>query len=685
MKNWKVALTLSIITCIYGCSTTKSVPQGDALYTGAELKITTGENKAYQKRLNADLQKLIRPKSNKKIFGYPYKLAIYNFIGTPKKQKGLKVTLRRKLGEPPVLYSTVNPSATQNVLSAALFNKGFFHNIVSYTVEEKKRKTKVTYLIHTGAGYRVREYKIVTGDTIMDSIARHVSKPIIKPGRRYNLERIREERQRVDADLKDKGYYYFSPDYLVAEVDTFEQTREVDLYLRVKDNVPEKALKKYKISHSLVVMDSTYVSDSTDLIKDTVYVDNVNVFVTKSFRPKAITRYVYLREQSYYSRKGHQLTLSRLMGMGLFRYVNVDIEERDTNSLSSTIHLAPLPKKSISAEVLAVTKSNNFVGPRVDLNYMNRNFLRGGEKLLVNFHGSVETQINGQYRGLFTYEIGPKVQLSFPHLIVPFKLKPSNNFTPSTNIVADYNFTRRVNYFDMRALKLSLEYKWKESVAKDHVLSPLSVNIFSIRNLSDSFMVALNKDPRMKRRYDDQLVAGVYYSFTYNEQTITQQKYRIYFNGNVDIAGNTASLLSKTLNTTPENGVNTLGGIAYAQYAKFDVDVRNYYHFNKKNQLVGRIMAGWGIPYGNSSALPFIKSFFAGGSNSVRAFSVNSLGPGTYRAPDSTRLLYFLQQGGDIKLEFNVEYRFPIVSVLKGPVFVDAGNTWLSRPSASLP
>lgn len=683
--RWKIAITICISIFLMGCSTTKTVPQGDALYKGAEIKIVDPESKKYEKKLKADLQKLIRPKPNKSIFGFPYKLALYNAVGTPKKAKGLKASIRRKFGEAPVLYSSVNPSVTQNILAATMFNKGFFHNIVSYKVIEKDQKTSIEYLIHAGTSYRIRKYEIKTSDTTLNNLARNQSKPLLRQKRRYNLDRIKEERERIDKVLKNNGYYFFGSDYLVVEVDTIGSSHEVDLSLKLKKNTPPKALRRYTINRSEVFMDSSYTKDSTETVRDTAYIDHVYLNVNKSFRPKAIARYVYLKDTAYYARKNHQMTLNRLMGMGLFKYVNIDIVEQDSSSLTSVIHLAPLPKKYISAEVLAVTKSNNFVGPRIDLNYMDRNLLRGGEKLLVNFHGSIETQLNGQYKGLYTFEVGPKVQLSFPHLVVPFNIKPTTDYTPTTNIVADYNFTRRVNYFDMRSLKLSLEYKWKESIAKDHLLSPLSVNIFSIRNLSDTFNLALQKDPRMKRRYDDQLIGGIYYSFTYNEQTITKQKYRLYFNGNVDLAGNTIAALANAFATPNKEGVKTFGGIAYAQYAKFDVDVRNYYHFNKKSQLASRVIVGWGIPYGNSTALPFVKSFFAGGSNSVRAFSVNSLGPGTYRMSDATRKLYFLQQGGDIKLEMNLEYRFPIVSVLKGAVFVDAGNTWLSKANATLP
>ncbi len=687
INTGKMALVLGLVILFYSCSPLRSVPSGDMLYTGHTLKITSNESSKYKKTLKIDLDKFVKPKANKTILGFPYKLAIYTALGTPKKSKGPRVTLRKKFGEAPTLFTSVNPDLIQSVLTAALFNKGFFNASVTFQMEERKRRKHVKYLINTGPAYRIRKYDMLhTGDTAVNAvISAASSKPLLHQKRRYNLEKIRNERDRIDLELKEKGFHFFNADYLVIEVDTIGQSHEVDLYLKLKKNIPDKARQAYLIAHSTVLMDSSYTQDSTEVLQEPIYMDHVTLRISKSFRPQAITRYVYLKDSLLYSRKDHQRTLSKLLSMGLFKYVNIQIAEIDSSHLSSTIHLVPLPKKSISIEMLAITKSNNFLGPRLDLNYMDRNLFRGGERLTVNFHGSTETQLNGQFKGLYTYEIGPKAQLSIPHLLLPFHMKPSNAFTPTTNFSSDYNFTRRVNYFDMRSLKLSLEYKWKESIAKDHIFAPISINIFSIRNLSKSFTEALQNDPRMRLRYNDQLIAGIYYSFTYNEQSITQQKNRFYFNANADLAGNTIGALSNVLGTETQDGVKTFAGIAYAQYAKFDVDIRHYYHINRKSQVVGRILAGWGIPYGNSTALPFIKSFFSGGANSIRAFTVNSLGPGTYRAPETSRKQYFLQQGGDIKLEFNLEHRFPIVSIFKGAIFADAGNTWLSKANASLP
>jgi outer membrane protein assembly factor BamA len=301
-------------------------------------------------------------------------------------------------------------------------------------------------------------------------------------------------------------------------------------------------------------------------------------------------------------------------------------------------------------------------------------------------HGSVETQFNGEFKGLYTYEIGPQVKLTVPHFILPFPVKASSLYTPQTIFTTDYNFTRRVNYFDLTSLRFGFGYSWKESLAKTHELMPLSINFFRIRNVSDYFNTFLQSDAGLKRKYADQFIAGITYSYTYNEQVYPDRKNQFYINATADIAGNTVSFLNSIIGK-PQNdmGTKTFLGIGYSQYVKFGIDIRNYIKLTKQTQLAAHMIVGLGIPYGNSESLPFVKSYFSGGVSSVRAFPVNSLGQGTYHLPDSLQNAFFFQQGGDIKLEWSLEYRFPIVSVFKGALFADAGNTWLYPTDHTIP
>jgi outer membrane protein insertion porin family len=683
-----IYILLLIGACI-GCTSTKYVPDGDSLYTGATFDIQSNEPKRFIKSVQTDLEAQLKPKPNTSIFGWRIKLSIYNALGKPKKQKGLKYNLSRKFGQAPVLFSAVNTSLTQKALSAALFNRGLFDAQVSYDIvtSKNKKKTSIVYQIKTGPSYRIDTYAVRIKDTaIVNLINNNADKSRVKKGRRYSLERLRTEREHIDEVLKNNGYFHFNPEYLVFEADTSGTRSSVAMRLKLKPQTTEKSLRRYTMSGVYVLLDSTYTAKHFIHKTDTVMIDSVVLYLNHDFKAKSIAQYVYLKPNDYYSRENYQLTLSRLMGMNLFKYVDIDIVEKDSTHLDIFIHLSPLPKRSVSIEVDLVSKSNNFIGPGMNLNYTDKNYFKGGEKLSLGFHGSVETQLNGQFKGLYTYEFGPQLSLTFPRFILPFKVPASSLFTPSTIISTSYTFLKRVNYFEMRSLQISYGYKWKESLPIEHYLRPININFFNITNISTDFNTLLLQNPALRRRYEDQLIVGIMYSYTYNQQVFPKKKNQIYFNGNIDISGNTLSAINK-LAGSPEkpDGSKTINGIAYAQYAKFDIDVRNYHKVTRQTVFASRLILGWGIPYGNSTALPFVKGFFSGGANSLRAFPVNSVGPGTYRLPDSLQSSFFIQQGGDIKVEWSAEYRFPIVSIIKGAFFVDAGNVWLYKNNDLIP
>ncbi|MDB5272496.1 MAG: outer membrane protein [Chitinophagaceae bacterium] len=686
---WIYFYMACLAVLFFSCKSTKYVPEGDKLYTGADVHFQSNEDKRYLKRLSALLEKDLKPKPNKNILGVPLKLYIYNFIGTPKKEKGMRYKLRRKLGEEPVLYSRVNADLMDEVLASDLYNKGFFDPKVMHKAvfDEKKKKVKLVYMVETARSYRIKTYDMHLPEKEMNGIiAADSAESLIEVGKRYNLEKLKAERTRIDKLLKNSGYYYFNPDYFSFEADTTGSDATVQLKLKLKPGVPEKAFKRFKMKEVYVFIDSISSRQNDMDLSDTTHIDSVTVSVGHDLRASAVSRYVYLKNEEYYSREKQQLSVNRLMGMDLFKYVDAKIDEADSNKLNAFFYLSPLKKKSLSAEFDLATKSNNFSGPGVVLSFLNRNVFKGAEHLTINLHGSAETQLNGEFKGLYTYEIGPQVKLAIPHFLLPFPVRASSYYTPQTIFTADYDFTRRVNYFDLTSLRFGFGYTWKETKAKSHELMPLNINFFRVRHVSDYFSTFLNSDPGLQRKYQDQLIAGVTYSYTYNEQVFADKKNQFYLNATGDIAGNTLSLFN-SITGQPRNdkGTRTALGIAYSQYVKFGLDLRNTTKLTRKTQLAAHMVVGVGVPYGNSEALPFLKSYFSGGASSVRAFPVNSLGPGSYHLPDSLRNNYFFQQGGDIKLEWSIEYRFPIVSVLKGAFFTDIGNTWLYPTDHTIP
>jgi len=341
--------------------------------------------------------------------------------------------------------------------------------------------------------------------------------------------------------------------------------------------------------------------------------------------------------------------------------------------------MTPLPKRTFRAGLDLVSKSNNFMGPRMNLSLLNRNTFDGAELLNLSLAGSFEAQLSGNDKNLFSYSWNPQLELTYPRFLLPFNLKRTGSiYIPKTHFLLSYNYLKRVSYFDMRTFQFVFGYKWKENIRKEHELNPIDVSYTTVGNKSAAFDALVNPNPFLKKSYEEKFIAGGTYSFTYNEQMIADKKAQYFFHLSSELAGNLFSL-ARIISGSKVSAENpaTIAGSVYSQFAKISVDGRFYYNFRDKNKLAMRFFAGVARTYGNSSVLPYSKQFFSGGPNSIRAFHINSLGPGIYEQKLDT--IGFLQLGGDLKLEMNTEYRFGIMRYLKGALFVDAGNVWLLK------
>jgi hemolysin activation/secretion protein len=340
--------------------------------------------------------------------------------------------------------------------------------------------------------------------------------------------------------------------------------------------------------------------------------------------------------------------------------------------------MTPMPKYTFSTEIDLVSKSNNFAGPRINLSYLNKNTFHGAELLKLNMAGSYEAQLSGNGNNLYSYSWNPQIELYFPRFLVPFNIETNSIYIPKTRFSLSYNYLKRVNYFDMRTFQFIYGFNWKKDIKTEHELNPINVSYTSLANKSVAFTELLNSNPYLKKSYEEQFIAGASYSYTYNEQLIPEKQIQYFLHLTSEVAGNTFSLAKIiTGGKISSDSPYRFAGSIYSQYARLSLDGRGYYNFTSNNKLAFRVFAGAAIPYGNSSALPYTKQFFSGGPNSIRAFHINSVGPGTVQQNADNN--GFLQLGGDIKLEMNAEYRFNIVRFLKGALFTDAGNVWLLK------
>ena len=665
------------------CTGTKNLPKGEKLYTGAEIKLESAE-KVNKKFIKTVAQAGVRPAPNKKFLGMRPKLWMYNAAGEEPKTK-IKKWLK-KTGEAPVLMRNVKPGVTASIIDAKLFNIGIFKSFTESKIVEKKHTFKVIYTSHVHKPFVVKELTYaVSDDSISRLILSEKDKSVIIPGEDYNLDKLKIERMRIDALLKNNGYFYFNSDYLLFKADTSNVNLDVAFKLTLKDSIPQNAITVYRINNVYVNQNYSLNERRTNSSNDTVRFESV-VFVGKEtqmkIKPKVILESIYLRKPEVFSRQNHIITLNRLMSMGNFKLVQVNFLEKDskaTGLLDVNILMTPLPKRTFRAGIDLVSKSNNFMGPRMNLSLLNRNTFDGAELLNLSLAGSFEAQLSGNDKNLFSYSWNPQLELTYPRFLLPFNLKRTGSiYIPKTHFLLSYNYLKRVSYFDMRTFQFVFGYKWKENIRKEHELNPIDVSYTTVGNKSAAFDALVNPNPFLKKSYEEKFIAGGTYSFTYNEQMIADKKAQYFFHLSSELAGNLFSL-ARIISGSKVSAENpaTIAGSVYSQFAKISVDGRFYYNFRDKNKLAMRFFAGVARTYGNSSVLPYSKQFFSGGPNSIRAFHINSLGPGIYEQKLDT--IGFLQLGGDLKLEMNTEYRFGIMRYLKGALFVDAGNVWLLK------
>ena len=665
------------------CTGTRHLPKGEKLYTGAEIKLESSE-KINKRFIKTTAELAVRPAPNKVYLGNRPKLWLYNIAGEKPKTKLGKWLKKR--GEPPVLMSSVKPGVTRAIIDARLFNIGIFKSYTESKIIEKKHTGKIIYTSHVHKPYLVKDLVYAISD---DSLSRLIlagkDKSLIQSGDDYNLDILKNERIRIDAILKNNGYFYFNPDYLLFKADTSNANHDVTFKLTLKDSIPENALTAYRINNVYINQNYSLNEKRADSTKDTIMYQNIVFFgkdASMTIRPKVLSKSIYLRKLEIFSRQNHIITLNRLMSMGNFKLVQVNFSENNASGpglLDVNILMTPMPKHTFRAEVDLVSKSNNYTGPRVNLSILNRNAFNGAELLNLNLAGSFEAQLSGKDKNLYSYSYNPQLELIFPRFLVPFNIKRSNSiYVPKTRLLLSYNFLKRVNYFDMRTFQFVYGFKWKQDIRKEHELNPIDVSYTTIGNKSIVFTDLLASNPFLKKSYEEQFIAGGNYSFTYNEQMISEKKMQYYFHLISELAGN-AFYLAKVIGGEKISAQNPskVAGSIFSQYSKLSMDGRFYYNLKDKNKLVMRVFAGVAKPFGNSLILPYTKQFFSGGPNSIRAFQINSVGPGTFY--QNTDQKGFLQLGGDLKLETNAEYRFNIYRFLKGALFVDAGNVWLLK------
>ncbi|MFH6935830.1 BamA/TamA family outer membrane protein [Flavobacterium sp. FlaQc-30] len=674
---------------VLSCSNTKYLPEGDLLYTGASVTVKDSiMKKKDRKALETELEGLLRPKPNKQIFGLRPKLLIYNLAGEPKKQKGTRYWLRNKVGEAPVLFSKVDLDYNAAVLRNFTENRGYFKTQVSADSTVRSKRATAEYIVIPKKQYIIKSVTFPDDSLAMSRIiGRSSRRSLLKVGKPYDLDVIKAERERIDARLKEKGYFYFNPDYLLARVDSSKGDHEVKIKIIIKPDTPPKALTAYKINSIFVYPNYSLTNDSAVYRKKNItqYKDFTIIDTTETFKPRVFDRTIYFKKGDLYNRKDHNLTLNRFVNLGTFSFVKNEFKPSDSikNALDSYYYLTLLPKKFIRVEVLGKTNSASYTGTEINLNWNNRNLLKGAELLTASIFGGADFQLGGVNKGKNIYKLGAETSLTWPRFVTPFNIEGSSEFVPRTKATVRYEYQKRTQLYALNSFNTSFGYLWKENIRKEHQLNVIDITYVSPNHVTPEYLEDIKEDAALGKVIEKQLIFGPTYSYTYTNTMQKRRKNTIYFNGEIDLAGNLTGLVTGA--NIKKNDTIKILDVPFSQYVKIRSDFRHYLKLGKESELASRLIVGAGFAYGNSNTLPASKQFVVGGTNSIRAFRARTLGPGSYVIPPTTNDNYTPDQSADIKLEFNTEYRAKLFSIVRGAVFLDAGNIWLLNADPNKP
>lgn len=584
----------------------------------------------------------------------------------------------RKIGEDPVIYDATKAGLTCNDMIQVLNNEGYMKADVKTQKDVKDKKLSLTYLVTTGQQYHISSFSREIEDSALCRllISEDTLNSLIHVGLPFNINQLNDERNRISTYLRSIGYYRFNKDYITFIADTIEGENSVDLTMNIRlFQADSKATPtphhQYRIGQ---------VNFNTD---------------TKRFRPSLLTSHTLLHSGELYNERNERLTYQYFTGLGAISYSNIRLTERpDSDILDCNITINPAAQQSVGVD-LEGTNTAGDLGAAASVSYQHRNIFKGSERLTLKLRGAYEaiTGLEG-YEGNSYTEFGGEASIAFPGIILPYV---SNEFgathSATSEVSLQYNLQNRPE-FNRRVLTAAWRYRWHSHQQKVmHRYDLLEVNYVRMPWISSTFrheyLDSLGKtNAILKYNYEDLLITKMGYSFTYNSLgtsvTTTYGKNASTFHLNIETSGNVLGLATNIFGSVHnESGQRTFCGIAYAQYVKGDFDYARSIRIDKNNSIAYRVAFGIACPYGNSEMLPFEKRYFSGGANSVRGWSVRSLGPGSYNGADKN--INFLNQSGDIKLDFSLEYRAFLFWKLNGAIFIDGGNIWTIRDYVDQP
>lgn len=674
------------------CSTTRRIPDDEILYTGVKgITIAPSDSMKVPAAMASSIKSAVdvAPNNYWKLVGwrYPFPLGLWVYNNWPNPKSGFRHWLYEKLVEEPVLVSDVRPEVRTHMIEQILDNNGYFRGTATYSLVQGKnrKKAKIHYDVVPGPGYPIRNIRLLPDTTalgaLIDSLARKDSYlTAVRP--RYSTDSLSVARTRITNSLRNRGYYFFRPEFIEYLADSIANPGEIELKMMLASNTPKFALNPYttgKVTVHIARNQGGGTPDTVEMKRATLI-----QMMPSRLRRKLIDENVTFRPGRRFSVRNMDRTQANLARLGIFNTINIEAYP-DTNDLAArklnvdvfATFDAPL---ETSLEVNASSKSNSYIGPGLTFGVTNKNIFGGGEQLSVKLTGTYEWQTGHGRRSIFnSYEVGLTGSLAFPRLLAP-KFIPRSRYNLNwTRFQLNADLLNRPHYFKMAQFNASVNYDWRLRRYVSNTLTLFKLTYTNLMHTTHDFDSIMAANPAVAQSFMSQFIPQMAYTYVYDRAFGRDNTLNWQFT--VQEAGNVFWAIYRACG---KKGRKDLFGTPFSQFVKGQTQLVWGRRLGGDNWLVSRVAVGAAHAYGNSTQVPYSEQFYVGGANSIRAFTVRSIGPGSYKAPPGQPEDYF-DRTGTFKFEANVEYRFPIFGPLHGALFVDTGNVWLLKDDPMRP
>lgn len=675
------------------CSLRRYVPEGKYLVKKNVIIVendSTGINKS-------KLSDYITQKPYKEGLDSDLPFWIYYKTGQHPDSKFWK-WLNKSVGKEPKYYEKADANYSAKQIAMYLGNIGYPNSKVKSSVATKRHKATVTYTVTPSQPYRINKIDYQIDDSATEQFVMRFEKDFpVRTGDIYNAYTMNDQRELITEHLKNTGYFFFNRDNIHYDVDSSFKNHTMNVTMKIAHN--ELASRRYFIN-GISIYPNFSLGKALDSPSDTISLTpeigrrrlknklDFLYYGKPNIRPQTIAQSINIYKGSPYRQQNVSLTYNGLNNYQIFSNTSIEFDTIPNDSLyllDCKITMQQNDTRSFTVQAEG-TNSDGDLGIKGSLSFTNRNIFHGAEVFQLSLKAGLEAQtikLEETDGSVFnTKEIGVSGSLLFPRFISPIPFRNfARDYQPTTSLTLGLNTQIRY-YYSRYIATASISYDWKNSKRYLHTLTPIYLNTVKISNINPDFFQMLLEDHNQRRKdqYTSHLLLGAKYSFVINTQNLNTQNSFIYFRTDLETSGNLISLFNNTKLIKMNEGSYELFGIRYAQYARCCFDFRQHVNLQKDHWFVFREFLGLGIPYGNSRDLPFERSFYGGGTSSLRGWNFRGVGPGGYVPTDVD-----IERIGDLQLEANFEYRFPIYNIFHGAFFIDAGNVWTYNVNEDLP